>query len=63
MPKQFPVEFRQRALRPLGEARQQQQYETEWAAIQAVAPRLGVNARRCASGCAAPRSTPVPGRG
>src|SRR5215203_5968980 len=43
MPKQFPAEFRQRALRLLGEARQQEQYETEWAAIQAVASRLGVN--------------------
>jgi len=43
MPKQFPVEFRQRALRLLAEARQQEQYETEWAAIQAVGSRLGVN--------------------
>jgi transposase len=43
MPKQFPAEFRQRALRLLGEARQQEQYETEWAAITAVASRLGVN--------------------
>jgi len=43
MPKQFPIEFRQRALRLLAEARQQQQYETEWAAIQATASRLGVN--------------------
>src|SRR5215207_6699054 len=43
MPKQFPVEFRQRALRLVAEARQQEQYETEWAAIQAVASRLGVN--------------------
>ena len=43
MPKQFPVEFRQRALRLLGEARQQEQYETEWAAITAVASRLGLN--------------------
>src|SRR5829696_5674698 len=43
MPKQFPVEFRQRALRLLAEARQQEQYETEWAAITAVASRLGVN--------------------
>jgi transposase len=43
MPKQFPVEFRQRALRLLAEARQYQQYETEWAAIQAVSSRLGVN--------------------
>ena len=60
MPKQFPVEFRQRALRLLAEARQQEQYETEWAAITAVASRLGVIARRCASGCAAPRSTPYP---
>jgi hypothetical protein len=41
MPKQFPAKFRQRALRLLGEARQQEQYETEWAAIQAVASRLG----------------------
>ena len=43
MPKQFPAEFRQRALRLLAEARQQEQYETEWAAISAVASRLGVN--------------------
>jgi transposase len=43
MPKQFPAEFRQRALRLLAEARQQAQYETEWAAITAVASRLGVN--------------------
>jgi len=43
MPKQFPAEFRQRALRLLGEARQQEQYETEWAAITAVGSRLGVN--------------------
>jgi transposase len=43
MPKQFPIEFRQRALRLLAEARQQEQYETEWAAIQATAWRLGVN--------------------
>src|SRR5215207_3249142 len=43
MPKQFPIEFRQRALRLLAEARQQQQYETEWPAIQATASRLGVN--------------------
>ena len=43
MPKQFQPEFRQRALRLLGEARQQEQYETEWAAITAVASRLGVN--------------------
>jgi hypothetical protein len=32
MPKQFPAEFRQRALRLVAEARQQEQYETEWAA-------------------------------
>jgi transposase len=30
-------------LRLLAEARQQEQYETEWAAITAVASRLGVN--------------------
>ena len=29
MPKQFPMEFRQRALRLLAEARQQEQYQTE----------------------------------
>ena len=43
MPKQFPVAFRKRALRRLAEARQQEQYETEWAAICAVASRVGVN--------------------
>jgi hypothetical protein len=41
MPKQFPAEFRQRVLRLLAEARQQGQYETGWAAICAVASRLG----------------------
>ena len=41
MPKQFPAEFRQRALRQLAEARQQEQYEPERAAITAVASRLG----------------------
>jgi hypothetical protein len=41
MPKQYPIELRQRALRLLAEARQQQQYETEWAAICAVASRVG----------------------
>ena len=43
MPKQYPVELRQRALRLLGEAREQEQYDTEWAAIVAVAGRVGVN--------------------
>ena len=43
MPMQFPAEFRQLALRLLAEARQQDQYETEWAAITAVASRLEVN--------------------
>jgi len=43
MPKQYPIELRQRALRLVAEARQQEQYETEWAAICAVASRVGVN--------------------
>src|SRR5215218_2162660 len=38
-----PSRVRQRALRLLAEAREQEQYETEWAAICAVASRLGVN--------------------
>ena len=43
MPKQYPIEFRQRALRLVLEAGEQAQYETEWAAIVAVSSRLGVN--------------------
>ena len=43
MPKQYPIELRQRALRLLAEARQQQQYQTEWASICVVASRVGVN--------------------
>ena len=43
MPNQYPIELRQRALRLLAEARQQEQYDTEWAAIVAVAGRVGVN--------------------
>jgi hypothetical protein len=64
MPMQFPAEFRQLALRLLAEARQQDQYETEWAAITAVASRLEVNSERCGSGCGVPRWMParVPGR-
>jgi hypothetical protein len=34
MPKQYPVELRRRALRLLAEARQQEQYDTEWAATR-----------------------------
>jgi transposase len=43
MPKQYPIELRQRALRLVAEARETEQYETEWAAICAVASRVGVN--------------------
>jgi transposase len=43
MPKQYPIEFRQRGLRLVLEAGEQAQYETEWAAIVAVSSRLGVN--------------------
>jgi hypothetical protein len=48
MPKQFPIEFRQRALRLLAEARQQQQYETEWAAIQSDGVEAGSEQRDAA---------------
>jgi hypothetical protein len=41
MPKQYPIEFRQRALRLVLEAGERAQYETEWAAIVAVSSRLG----------------------
>jgi transposase len=43
MPKQYPIELRQRALRLVAEACESEQYETEWAAICAVASRVGVN--------------------
>ena len=38
-------------------------YDSEWAATKAISGRLGMNRRRCASGCARPRSTPVRRRG
>ncbi len=42
MPKQYPRDFRDRAVRLVVESRQN--FDTEWAAIQSVAPRMGVSA-------------------
>ena len=41
MPRQYPKDFRDRAVRPVTESRED--YETEWAAIQVVASRMGVS--------------------
>ena len=55
---QYPQELRQRAVRMVAEVRPN--YETEYAAIKAVAAKLGIGtARRCASGSGRRRSTPV----
>ena len=42
MPKQYPEDFRDRAVRLVNESREN--YETEWAAIQVVAGRLNMGA-------------------
>jgi|GEM_PF-2041416 transposase len=42
MPKQYPKDFRDRAVRLVNESREN--YETEWAAIQVVAGRLNMGA-------------------
>ena len=42
MPKQVPRDFRDRAVRLVVESRQN--FDTEWAAIQSVAPRMGLSA-------------------
>jgi len=42
MPKQYPRDFRDRAVRLVVESREN--FDTEWAAIQSVAPRMGVSA-------------------
>ena len=57
-PSKYPDELRERAVRMVAEVRPQ--YPSEWAAMKAVARLLGMAPRRrCASGCARPRSTPV----
>jgi transposase len=40
MPKQYPAELRQRAVRLVTE--QREQYETEWEAIRSIAAKLGI---------------------
>ena len=40
MPKQYPSELRQRAVRLVAE--QREQYETEWGAIKSIAAKLGI---------------------
>lgn len=40
MPKQYPRELRERAVRLVAEHRHQ--YETEYAAIRSIAPKLGI---------------------
>jgi transposase len=42
MPKQYPRDFRDRAVRLVVESREN--FDTDWAAIQSVAPRMGVSA-------------------
>jgi transposase len=56
----YPPELRERAVRMVFEVTPN--YDSQWAAINAVAQKLGVGTRRrCASGSARPRSTPVSG--
>lgn len=57
MPRQFPQEFRQRALRMLEESTPE--HEGEYAAIRHVGTSLGVGFETCASAAAVSRSTPV----
>jgi hypothetical protein len=57
----YPKELRERAVRMVAEIRPH--YETEWAAIGAVAAKLGwAPQRRSASGCGRPRAMPGNGR-
>jgi hypothetical protein len=61
-PNAYPAELRARAVRMVAEVRPN--YQSEWAAIGAVAQKLGpVPPRRYATGSARPRSTPAPARG
>ncbi len=57
----YPPELRERAVRMVAEVTPN--YDSQWAAIGAVAQKLGsVPPRRCASGSARPRSTPASDR-
>lgn len=56
-PSRLPVEVRERAVRMV------QEYPSLWARISSIAPKVGATRRRCACGCAGPRSTRVPGPG
>jgi transposase len=61
-PSPYPRELRERAVRMVAEVRPN--YESEHAAIGAVAHKLGIGtAERCASGSARLRSTPANGLG
>jgi transposase len=42
MPKQYPEDFRDRAVRLVSESREE--HDTEWAAIQSLAARMGASA-------------------
>ena len=55
MPKQYPRDFRERAVRLVNES--VGDHETEWATIQRVSSRLGSREGLSANGSAKPRST------
>ena len=58
----YPPELRERAVRMVAEV--SPNYDSQWAAIGAVAQRLGVGtAETVRSGFAGPRSTPASGPG
>jgi hypothetical protein len=60
MPKRYPTELRQRAVRLVAE--QRDQYQSGYEAIRPIAAKLGITTpRRCAPGCTRPRSTPAGG--
>jgi len=62
MPKQYPRDLRDRAVRLVCEHRAD--YGTEWEAIGSIAKKLGIgSAETLRNGSAKPRSTPVSGRG
>ena len=58
---QYPRELRERAMRMI--LKVTPNYDSQRAAITAVAQSSGGQRRQCAGGCVRPRSTPVSGLG
>ena len=53
MPKEYDAETKAKAVRLVQDHRED--YASEYEAIRTVAGRLGMNRRRCGSGCGRPR--------